>query len=51
VTLRSAAVISRVLGKTGMNMIGRIMGLVLAAVASQFVIDGLREAFPRLFGA
>jgi multiple antibiotic resistance protein len=47
-TLRSASVIARVLGKTGLNMIGRVMGLVLAAVAMQFVLDGLKEAFPRL---
>ena len=49
-TLRSASVVSRVLGKTGMNVIGRVMGLVLAAVAMQFVLDGLHEAFPKLLG-
>jgi multiple antibiotic resistance protein len=48
-TLRSASVVSRVLGKTGINVIGRVMGLILAAVAMQFVLDGLREAFPHLF--
>ncbi len=50
-TLRSASVVSRVLGKTGMNVIGRVMGLVLAAVAMQFVLDGLHEAFPKLLGS
>jgi multiple antibiotic resistance protein len=49
--LRSAALFSRVLGQTGINIIGRIMGLILAASAMQFVIDGLGEAFPKLFGA
>jgi multiple antibiotic resistance protein len=34
----------RVLGKTGINVITRIMGLILAATAAQFVIDGWREA-------
>jgi multiple antibiotic resistance protein len=48
--LRSAAVFARALGKTGINVIGRIMGLILAAVSIQFVIDGLREAFPKVFG-
>src|SRR5579883_2638898 len=35
--LRSASMVSRVLGRTGMNVIGRVMGLILAAVAMQFV--------------
>lgn len=48
--LRSAALMTRVLGKTGINVIGRIMGLILAATAMQFCIDGLHEAFPKLLG-
>jgi multiple antibiotic resistance protein len=48
--LRSAAYVARALGRTGINLIGRVMGLILAASAMQFVIDGLRDAFPRLFG-
>lgn len=39
---------ARWLGTTGMNLIGRIMGLILAAVAVQFVIDGILGAFPKL---
>lgn len=49
-TLRSASMVSRVLGRTGMNVIGRVMGLILAAVAMQFILGGLHEAFPRLLG-
>ncbi len=48
--LRSAAFVVRWLGKTGINLIGRIMGLILAATAVQFVIDGVREAFPKVLG-
>jgi multiple antibiotic resistance protein len=48
--LRSAAMMLRVLGKTGVNVIGRVMGLILSAVAMQFVLDGLHEAFPSLLG-
>jgi multiple antibiotic resistance protein len=48
--LRSSSYMARVLGKTGLNVIGRIMGLILAASAMQFVLDGLHEAFPKLLG-
>jgi multiple antibiotic resistance protein len=48
--LRSAALVSRVLGRTGINVIGRIMGLILAAVSTQFILDGAHEAFPKLLG-
>ncbi len=49
--LRSATLIARGLGKTGINIIGRVMGIILAAYAVQFAIDGLKEAFPRALGA
>jgi multiple antibiotic resistance protein len=45
-TLRSAEIVARVFGRTGINVVGRAMGLILAAVATQFVIDGLHGAFP-----
>jgi small neutral amino acid transporter SnatA (MarC family) len=34
----------RVLRQTGINIATRIMGLILAATAAQFVLDGWREA-------
>ncbi|HEU5169015.1 MAG TPA: MarC family protein [Gemmatimonadales bacterium] len=33
------------LGKTGIRVVTRIMGLILAAVAVQFVLSGVKEAF------
>lgn len=46
--LRSAGYVARLLGQTGINVIGRIMGLILAAIAIQFVIEGVGDAFPAL---
>jgi len=46
--LRSASRIAQVLGLTGMNIIARVMGLILAAVAAQFIIDGLIASLPIL---
>jgi multiple antibiotic resistance protein len=48
--LRSAGLVARALGQTGINLIGRVMGLILAATAAQFMLDGAREAFPKLLG-
>ncbi len=44
ITLRLADPIQRRLGTTGINVLGRILGLVLAGIAVQFGLDGLGEA-------
>ena len=46
-TLRSASLVERKLGQTGMNVLERVMGLILAATAVQFVIDGVRAELVR----
>ena len=50
-TLLFAPRLSRLFGKTGINIVTRIMGLILAATAAQFVIDGWREAFATAAGS
>jgi multiple antibiotic resistance protein len=46
VLYRSAPLINRALGKTGMNIVTRIMGLITMAIAVQFMADGLKALFP-----
>ncbi len=40
--------IARVMGKTGINVMTRLMGLILAALAVEVMADGLHKLFPVL---
>ena len=44
----AAQPIARVLGKTGINVMTRLMGLILAALAVEVMSDGLTKLFPAL---
>ena len=44
--LQAAGPIARALGQTGMNVASRFMGLILAAIAVEFIASGLAEIFP-----
>lgn len=48
--LLAADPIGRVLGRTGINIFTRLMGLLLAAVAVEYIATGLLELFPALAG-
>lgn len=42
--LLATGTVMRVVGQTGGAVLGRLLGVVLAALAVQFVLDGLRDA-------
>lgn len=47
-TLNTAPKIAKLLGKTGINIVTRIMGLIMAAVGVEFIADGMGKLFPGL---
>ena len=46
--MRMAPHISQWLGKTGINIVTRLMGLVMAAMGVEFIAHGLKQLFPIL---
>ncbi len=47
-TFLAAPWVERRMGQTGINIFTRLMGLVLAAIAVEFITSGLRGLFPAL---
>jgi len=45
--LAAASLVERRLGQTGMRILTRLMGLVLCAIAVQFIVDGIKLSFQR----
>ncbi|MFO0413423.1 MAG: MarC family protein, partial [bacterium] len=43
--------ISRLLGEIGMSIVVRVLGLILCALAIQFILAGLSEAIPGMFSS
>ena len=49
-TLLASGPLMRLMGEKVEAMITRILGVILAALAAQFVIDGLKQSFPHVLG-
>ena len=49
-TLLAAGPLMRMIGEKVEAMITRILGVILAALAAQFVVDGLKQSFPHVLG-
>lgn len=45
VSRRDKIGVARILGRTGNIVLARLFGIVLAAFATQFVVDGIKSAF------
>ena len=43
--LSAASMVEKRLGQTGMRILTRLMGLVLCAIAIQFIVDGIKLSF------
>jgi multiple antibiotic resistance protein len=50
-TYRYASTFLAKIGETGLNIMTRLLGLILAVMAVQFVINGIRDSFPEIFKA
>ena len=48
ITLLAAGPLMRLIGEKIEAMITRILGVILAALATQFIVDGLKQSFPLL---
>jgi MarC family integral membrane protein. len=45
---KSVDKIVKILGKIGINILSRLMGILLMSLAMQFIIKGIQLAFPTL---
>ncbi|MCX8011840.1 MAG: antibiotic resistance protein MarC, partial [Desulfobacterota bacterium] len=46
--LRESQYLMKLFGQTGINILVRLMGLILAVIAVQFGIDGIKDVLPEI---
>jgi len=46
---RMASIIYKILGKTGINVITRLMGLLMLSIGIEVIAAGIKGLFPQLF--
>ena len=46
VTMRGSQQLTRMLGTTGVDAIGRIMGIIVAAISIQLIVEGAQQLMP-----
>ncbi len=44
-----ASIIYKILGKTGINVITRLMGLLMLSIGIEVIAAGIKGLFPQLF--
>ena len=42
-TLSASSILMKILGKTGLNLVSKLMGIIICAIAIQFVINGIEH--------
>jgi len=47
-TMRASADLTKLLGASGVDAAGRIVGIIVAAIAIQIIFDGIAEVIPTL---
>lgn len=45
-TLITGPTIQKITGELSLNLISRVFGMILIAIAVQFMVEGLRDVFP-----
>ncbi len=49
ITYRYASAFVTKIGETGINIMTRLLGLILAVMSVQFVVNGIRDSLPEIF--